>query len=180
MTLQLSADSRYYQFWNYTTEIDFINEKIMKDYIISKMPSLEINDNATVVDSVGIHYRCGDNLDHELYGVFPFSTYRGILSEVVQKTKFSKVIIYTDSKSSDVNGWLCWSLLGELQTAIRKVNTLADIEIDLHFLVPDLAISLLHVSKVIICASSTFCLRRHKHRLFAWSVKTGWIPPKRR
>ena len=143
-------------FWNATDVIREVNSKMMKDYSVANVPAQRLGTSLT--ECVGVHFRCGDSLHHQNYGLYPFHVYREIFRELAMKYRTSKYVIYTDvNKHGRPYGQLCWNLLGELQRTIQRTTGLQHSDVEIHFSTVPHAISMLHMSKVIICSVSTFC-----------------------
>lgn len=136
-------------FWGASELLGNINKKMMKEYSSANVPSKNSS------ETVGIHYRCGDNIqDH---GVFPFSAYKSILKKIALDPLISRFVIYTEVDKHGFYGQLCWNLLGELQQTIKNTEGFRNADIVINYSSPSHAMSMLHMSKVIICSVSTFC-----------------------
>ena len=143
-------------FWNTTDVIEKINTKMMRDYSSANIPTETLGNSLS--ESVGVHFRCGDSLQHPNYGIIPFHVYRELFSKLAIDYNTSKYIIYTDvNKHVQPYGQLCWNLLGELQQTIHNTVGLKHTDVNIQFSTFSHAISMLHMSKVIVCSVSTFC-----------------------
>ena len=142
--------------WNTIKALNNISDHMMTSYAKANIPEKVYTSNLS--DSVGIHFRCGDNLDHPSYGVIGLKTYGEIFSEFRRhlNTKTGKVIVYTDVNRHGKNGHICWSLLGELANAISK-QWLPGINVEIHSTAFSHSFTMLHFSKITVCSVSTFC-----------------------
>ena len=141
--------------WNTTKVIDNINSQTMTSYAMANIPDKAFGSNLS--DSVGIHFRCGDNLDHSRYGLIGFKIYSGLIYEMWNRSdkKFNRVVIYTEAKRRNQYEKLCWSLLGELSDAMTK-KWLPGIDVEVHLSTTS-SFPLIHFSKVAVCSVSTLC-----------------------
>ena len=139
-------------FWKSQQFLGKMVRKTMTDYSIASRSVTE-----KISERVGIHFRCGDNFFNENYGIFTFHVYRSIFEDIAKRFKLKQFVIYTDVNKHGHFGHLCWNFLGELQQLIKETRGLNDSNVMVDFSSPDIAVSRLHLSKVVVCSVSTFC-----------------------
>ena len=142
--------------WNTTEAMNNISKHMMTSYVQANIPAEVLG--LDLSDSVGIHFRCGDNLDHPTYGLIGFKAYANIFDQLREHldTNINRVIIYTDANRKGVNGRLCSSLVRELCHGINK-HWLPGIDVEVHRSPFSHAFAMLHFSGVTVCSISTFC-----------------------
>ena len=142
--------------WNATDTMNEVNTQMLTRYAQANIPEKVFGANLT--NSVAIHFRCGDNLDHIVYGLIGFNTYGKIFTELRGKLdkKIDRVLIYTDAKRNGDNGHVCWNLVRELADAISR-RWLPGLEVEVHSAAFAHVFAMIHFSSVVVCSVSTFC-----------------------
>ena len=141
--------------WNATDTMNEVSNQMLEGYAKSNIPEKVFG--SKVVNSVGVHFRCGDNLDHIVYGLIDFREYGKIFEDLRGRLDkdVNRVIIYTDASRRGENGQVCWSVLGELSNAISR--WLPGLSVEVHSAAFAHVFSMIHFSKVAVCSVSTFC-----------------------
>lgn len=135
--------------------LGFVNNKMVKSYVESKQLVI-----SGLQRSIAIHYRCGDNFP---LGLFPHDVYIQILGsqellDIATKAIPMRVVIHTDAVKGKQWGDPCWDLLGELTARIALMPQYTEATISIQHSLPAHAYVYLHLSDVIICGTSSFCI----------------------
>lgn len=165
-------DSDQSLYWSTIGPVSKINHKMIHEF--RSQPSFSKTSVSDSENTLAIHYRCSDNVVSGIYGLFPYTTYKNILSEISDKyinkeyhrmdsngkhvTTFSKITIISDAKETGAYGMLCWHLVGLLRDKIPSLPGFQDMRIDIVYATPSTSMVLLHTAKVVICSVSTYCL----------------------
>jgi hypothetical protein len=147
-------------FWSNARMVSMVNRMMIENYL-NHFKVLKNVENE-MKSALSIHYRCRDNIISDIYGIFPFSVYRQLLSRAVSfndnsMNNISKIIIFSDAKQSEAYGTVCWSLLGLLRDHISNLPQFSSSRIDIVYSNPSLSFTMLHYSKITLCSVSTYC-----------------------
>lgn len=143
-------------FWLHSAMMAKINSLAVISYVSHQPPSsflphfrrLEPKKNV-------IHFRCGDNLFNNDYGLYPFSVYKKLLLQIASEKKAAFWIVTDSSINFRPVGGFCWKIVGHLKELVLSVHPNAVVDIRYDDVVE--TYSMMHLADTLICSISTFC-----------------------